>query len=185
MILREFSKINRERSEHPNGYNHPLGMWSIAEWFMATMGELGEAANVAKKLLRIRDNIPGNNFSDPATASSTDVEAAKLRMQLADELADTAIYLDLTAQAAGIDLEAAIIRKFNRNTQKLEFPEDSKFYLKESQFLPPRPVLNTCVRCGGKGSIEGFVKGDGSTYAHGHFAQVTCPRCHGSKEEPK
>ena len=47
----------------------------------ATMGELGEAANILKKLNRVRDGIPGNTMTPE-----------HLRSELADELADVAIY---------------------------------------------------------------------------------------------
>ena len=43
--------------------------------------------------------------------------------QLTDEIADTALYLDLLAARAGIDLGAAIVRKFNRVSEKHGFPE--------------------------------------------------------------
>jgi NTP pyrophosphatase (non-canonical NTP hydrolase) len=72
--------------------------------------ELGEAANVLKKLNRVRDGIPGN-------AETPD----QLHAQFADELADTFIYLDLLAQAAGVDLPSAIRSKFNRTSAKIGY----------------------------------------------------------------
>jgi len=74
------------------------------------MGELGEAANVAKKLNRVRDGITGN--------SETPEE---LRKALADELADTFIYLDLLATSQGIDLQCAIVDKFDRTSRKIGY----------------------------------------------------------------
>lgn len=111
MELRKFSEINLERCEAPNGFNHSISSWSLSDWFTATMGELGEAANVAKKLNRVRDGIPGNG-------DSTEDE---LRANLADEIADTFIYLDLLAQSAGIDLQRAVVSKFNRTSDKMGF----------------------------------------------------------------
>ena len=46
-----FSERNRKRCESPNGFNHLLGDWSLSEWCIATVGELGEAANIVKKLI--------------------------------------------------------------------------------------------------------------------------------------
>lgn len=89
-----------------------LNEWSLSDWFTATMGELGEAANIAKKLNRERDGITGNSVSEEL-----------LRMQLADELADTLIYLDILAASEGIDLAAAVVAKFNRTSEKVGFPE--------------------------------------------------------------
>lgn len=93
---------------------HPGGLldWSLSDWFTATMGELGEAANVAKKLNRARDGIAGND------QSPTD-----LRHDLADEIADVAIYLDILAASEGIDLGQAIACKFNKTSVKVGFPE--------------------------------------------------------------
>lgn len=42
-----------------DGFKHALESWSVAEWTNAVAGEAGEAANVAKKMLRFRDNING------------------------------------------------------------------------------------------------------------------------------
>lgn len=103
-----FSRANRERCESPEGFNHALNSWSLSDWITATLGELGEAANVAKKLNRVRDGIPGNK--------ETEVE---LRAKFARELADTFIYLDLMAQAAGIDLPAVVATVFNAKSEQI------------------------------------------------------------------
>ncbi len=108
MQMHDFSTANLKRCI--GGYNHRLDAWSLSDWFTATFGELGEAANIAKKLNRIRDGIIGNTESED-----------ELRAKLADELADTFIYLDLLAQSAGIDLESAVIDKFNRTSNKIGY----------------------------------------------------------------
>lgn len=94
---------------------HPGGIesWSRADWMQAALGELGEAANISKKLKRDEDGLVGNS----------DEDAALLRGRLADELADTVIYLDLLAAREGIDLAEAIRAKFNRTSAKNGFPE--------------------------------------------------------------
>lgn len=108
MDLRAFSRVNRERCESPNGFNHALNSWSLSDWFTAIIGELGEAANVAKKLNRVRDGIPGNSESPE-----------ELRAKLARELADSFIYLDLLAQSAGIDLSAVVPSVFNAKSEQI------------------------------------------------------------------
>jgi NTP pyrophosphatase (non-canonical NTP hydrolase) len=108
MDLRRFSAVNRKRCESPTGFNHQLNSWSLSDWTTATLGELGEAANVVKKLNRIRDGIPGNDDTE-----------ATLRAKLRSELADTFIYLDLLAQAAGVDLIEAVRTTFNAKSDKL------------------------------------------------------------------
>jgi NTP pyrophosphatase (non-canonical NTP hydrolase) len=108
--LQEFSAENRRRCEAPDGFNHGIGSWSLSDWMTATMGELGEAANIAKKLNRVRDGIPGN------------IETPKaLRAALADEIADAFIYLDLMAQSAGIDLAEAVRAKFDKTSRKIGY----------------------------------------------------------------
>lgn len=111
MDLKEFSRVNRIRCEHPDGFNHKLDSWSLSDWFTAALGEFGEAANVAKKLNRVRDGVPGNTETE-----------AELRAKLARELADTFVYLDLLAQAAGVDLPAAVREVFNAKSDQLGCP---------------------------------------------------------------
>lgn len=116
--LSAFSRENRTRCESPVGFNHKLDSWSLSDWMTATAGELGEAANVAKKLNRVRDGIPGNAESE-----------ATLRANLADEIADAFIYLDLMAQSQGIDLGVAVRSKFDRTSKKIGYqpePEPSR-----------------------------------------------------------
>ncbi len=67
-------------------------------------GEVGEACNVIKKLERERFGIAGSR----ATVSD-----------LADELADVVICADLIAMQYGVDLEAAVVRKFNATSGKV------------------------------------------------------------------
>ena len=67
-------------------------------------GEVGEACNVIKKLERERRGIRGSR----ATVA-----------ELADELADVIICVDLIAMQYGIDLEAAVARKFNATSEKV------------------------------------------------------------------
>lgn len=67
-------------------------------------GEVGEACNVIKKLERERRGIRGSR----ATVA-----------ELADELADVVICADLIAMQYGIDLDAAVARKFNATSEKV------------------------------------------------------------------
>ena len=106
-----FAATNRARCEAPDGFGHPLNGWSLSDWMLAATGEFGEAANVAKKLNRVRDGIPGNTQTPE-----------ELRAALADEFADAVIYLDLAAQASGFSLGEAIASKFNRTSEKIGAP---------------------------------------------------------------
>lgn len=76
--------------------------WSIDRWFKALVGELGEWANISKKV--DRGDFPLGD------------EVAQLEM--ANELADAQIYLDLLAFRSGVDLGAAVMSKFNYVSDK-------------------------------------------------------------------
>lgn len=113
MTFQAFSAANRARCEAANGFNHRLSGWSPSDWMVATMGELGEAANVLKKLNRERDGIRGNTATSMA-----------LKQKLAQELADTFIYLDLMSQALGIDLESAVRGAFDAKSFQIGYPHE-------------------------------------------------------------
>lgn len=66
-------------------------------------GECGEALNVIKKLERERLGYVGSRATPE---------------QLAEELADVIICADLAAMDMGIDLWAAVVRKFNATSEK-------------------------------------------------------------------
>lgn len=106
--LQAFSKTNRTRCESPTGFNHALESWSVSDWMTAAIGEVGEAANIVKKLNRYRDGIPGNDKSEE-----------ELRAALGKEIADAAIYLDLLAQRVGFDLSQLIQAKFDETSRKI------------------------------------------------------------------
>jgi NTP pyrophosphatase (non-canonical NTP hydrolase) len=130
--LSAFSRENRTRCESPVGFNHKLDSWSLSDWMTATAGELGEAANVAKKLNRVRDGIPGNAESE-----------ATLRANLADEIADAFIYLDLMAQSQGIDLGVAVRSKFDRTSKKIGYEAGP------AKASGPDNLDGRCSYCGG------------------------------------
>lgn len=106
MTFRQFSQENRHRSDVC--YSDADADWTITDWTNAMCGEAGEAANVAKKLKRLKkSNLPAHR--------------EKLRSWLGEEIADTVIYAFLTADAAGLDLEAEIVRKWDRTSQEIGY----------------------------------------------------------------
>ena len=117
MNLNELMKINVERA----GRWHPEGIdsWSALEWAGAMCGEAGEAANCAKKLKRLDDEIPSINDVDRHLDTRAKANAAVLR-----EVADTIIYGVLLAARVGCDdLESVIRQTFNRKSEEYGFPE--------------------------------------------------------------
>jgi NTP pyrophosphatase (non-canonical NTP hydrolase) len=75
--------------------------WKLSAWCNAVTGELGEAANLIKKIER------GDMTLDEA------------RADLAKELADVVTYLDILAFRAGVDLGAATMDKFNEVSERV------------------------------------------------------------------
>jgi NTP pyrophosphatase (non-canonical NTP hydrolase) len=73
--------------------------WSPADWMLAVVGELGEAANLMKKIKR----------GDFADGSQLDEARAKLKK----EFADVITYMDLMAYQFRFDLGEAVTEKFN------------------------------------------------------------------------
>lgn len=116
LTFRTVANINSWRSKvwHPSGKE-----WSLLEWAGAMCGEAGEAANVAKKIRRIE---MGLNTPKTIRASTTDRETL-VRTQLAPEIGDTYIYLDLLAAKAGLKIEDCIRLSFNAKSEELGFPQ--------------------------------------------------------------
>jgi NTP pyrophosphatase (non-canonical NTP hydrolase) len=81
----------------------PKNQLSLAYHATELCGEVGEAANIIKKLERERLGLRGSR--------------ATLK-DLADELADVVIVVDLICAGFGIDLGDAIVEKFNKTSQK-------------------------------------------------------------------
>lgn len=78
--------------------------WCLAQWANAVTGELGEAANLIKKIER------------------GDLTLDEARVDLAKEFADVLTYLDILAMRAGVDLGAATIDKFNEVSVRVGSP---------------------------------------------------------------
>lgn len=110
----DVTKINRQRCEkwHPG---FPDDEWTGADWSNAMQGEAGEAGNVVKKLRRLETGLTSKRHGMPTEG--------ELRAKLADEIADTFLYLDLLASYYEIDMPRAIVAKFNRVSEEEGFPE--------------------------------------------------------------
>lgn len=103
--LREANMARIPRFRGPSGtfYHQPDGSdWSLAEWGEATLGELGELANVLKKVRR-------GDFS---------LEHAMPMIRR--EFADVLIYLDIYAYQLRIDLGEAVREKFNEVSHRVD-----------------------------------------------------------------
>lgn len=117
LTITQFSDTNLSRALkwHPGG----LQTWTLSDWSVGLAGEVGELCNVVKKLNRVRDQLQQNALDG---LSQTERRDALLK-SLADEIGDVFAYLDLVAQAAGLDLETCVREKFNRISEREGFPE--------------------------------------------------------------
>ena len=106
------AEVNRKRCEAMDGFKHKIEDWSLGDWMTALTGEVGEAANIIKKMNRYRDGV--TNVGDPSMP--------ELRAMLEEELADIDLYLDLMYQRADIDRASAVRAKFNRTSAKIGSP---------------------------------------------------------------
>lgn len=125
LTFAQFSQANRARCESPQGFNHALSSWDTSDWFLAVLGELGEAANVAKKLNRVRDGIPGNKETPE-----------ELRAKLRKEIGDAFVYLDLLAQAHGFTVDAAAVEVFDAKSRELGYQVE----LRAAAEIPSSPT---------------------------------------------
>lgn len=131
MDLRELNRVNVRRCEESF---HKVNDWSPCDWMTAVAGEVGEAANKIKKLKRIETDgldtpqnrellelIPRQLLKEAPDVIERAVREA-LQLSIADELADVVIYLDLLAHRLGVSLSEAVVRKFNRTSEKVGSP---------------------------------------------------------------
>jgi NTP pyrophosphatase (non-canonical NTP hydrolase) len=129
--------------------------WSPASWLQAIIGELGEYANLRKKVER------------------GDFTLAKAKKKLASELADVVIYLDILASQLDIDLGEAVMETWNAKAEQLAIPmridaedwhwtrppNDCEKALQQGRKIVP------CPKCG--------VEGESDTPED----HLTCPDC--------
>jgi NTP pyrophosphatase (non-canonical NTP hydrolase) len=80
---------------------HTADPWTLNDWMTATVGELGESANVLKKVRR------------------GDLTIDEARPLLEQEFADVVIYLDILAAQCGISLGEAVMKTFNTKSVKV------------------------------------------------------------------
>lgn len=78
--------------------------WALSTWCNAVLGELGELANLIKKIER------------------GDCTLEEKRLEVGKELADVLTYLDILAFRCGVDLGQATIDKFNEVSLRVDVP---------------------------------------------------------------
>lgn len=112
LTFSEFAQANKARCESSIGFNHKISVWSASDWMTALTGEVGEAANIIKKINRVRDGMGHLNKESPD----------KLPPKLKLELGDVGVYLDLLCQASGWTLEECVREAFNSKSREIGSP---------------------------------------------------------------
>lgn len=139
--FRHLREVNLRR-QGPDGWNHALHGWSFDDWFIAVGGEIGEALNVVKKLNRARDGLAGNSRT-----------LDELKADLADELADAVLYLDL--------MLASIDKTFEDMLGDRNFAELRNITVDQPDERPPsaigRSILKDLARVTPTGARAGLV----------------------------
>jgi NTP pyrophosphatase (non-canonical NTP hydrolase) len=98
-ILGDLRRVNPERCK---AFGHTVHDLPITFWATALAGETGELCNLIKKQER--------GDEGPFTEA------------IAKEAADIVIYLDLLCYRSDINLQAAIVRKFNEVSDRVKSP---------------------------------------------------------------
>lgn len=103
--LREANTLRLPQFKNGRGepaHSEPDGSnWCLAQWCNAVCGEIGEAANLIKKIER------------------GDITLDEARADLGKEFADVVTYLDILAMRAGVDLGQATMAKFNEVSERV------------------------------------------------------------------
>lgn len=102
LTFEKFQKINKDRY---NMYMRHIKTWSPLEWSACAAGELGELCNYLKKIKR------GSKKWNKITKKA-----------VAHEIADTIAYLGLLASALDINMDEAIVEKFNIVSKRWKCP---------------------------------------------------------------
>lgn len=101
------------RTESPQGFNHPIVAWSGSDWMVALVGEVGEAANILKKMNRIRDGIKNKKAED----------LPELLEKFRGEMGDALAYMVLIAAKYEFDLLAAARDKYLAVSKEIGYEE--------------------------------------------------------------
>jgi NTP pyrophosphatase (non-canonical NTP hydrolase) len=100
-----FEELRDANVSRVSSFGHGgLDEWDVPRWFMAMTGEVGELGNLLKKVER------------------GDFPLDQVIEEVAHELADIQIYLDLLSARLYVDLAEATITKFNASSVKINSP---------------------------------------------------------------
>lgn len=136
-VLNQLKEASRKRC---SAFGFELDEWSVTDWGNATAGEVGELCNKLKKIRR-GDIVP--------------------LISVGEEAADVAIYLDLTCQKLGINLEQMIIHTFNQKSDQIG--SDIKLHLPKYQTENIKVTFEVIKTPANPAAARSFQKGSGVT----------------------
>ena len=99
--MRQISFDDLRNATTARHHNSESDGWTLNDWMTALVGEVGEAANIMKKVRR------------------GDISLDEARPYLSEELGDIQTYLDILAYKLDIDLGEATRDKFNKVSQRV------------------------------------------------------------------
>lgn len=99
-VLGDLRRANPERCK---AFGHEVKDMDVTFWATELAGEAGELCNWVKKMVR-GDDIPN------------------IKAEIAKEAADVVVSLDLLCIHQDIDLQGAIVRKFNETSDRVKSP---------------------------------------------------------------
>jgi NTP pyrophosphatase (non-canonical NTP hydrolase) len=103
-VLREANRRRAPMYRNAKGQFTDGKDWSHNDWMCALVGEVGELANILKKVHR------------------GDFTFDEVFIDVRKELADIACYVDMLADACDVDLGEAVIDKFNEVSKRVNVP---------------------------------------------------------------
>lgn len=115
MNIDSIQQINADRAKR--WHRGDTGRWSLLEWTGAMCGEAGEAANIAKKIRRLEQELPNKE------AGLVVNNYPELRLALAREVADTIIYGLIIMNEIDCCASKVLREVFNKKSEEYGFPE--------------------------------------------------------------
>lgn len=119
LTLGHVMRINRIRAD--KWHDGSIHNWTSLEWAGAMCGEAGEAANAAKKLKRVIDNLKTIN---EGARHLPDIASAQTAVT--KEVCDTILYALLLANSVGCmpeEFEKVFREVFNKKSEEYGFDE--------------------------------------------------------------
>lgn len=123
--LSEIREKNLSRAIQSYGHDKDLSSAGLGTWGSSLAGEYGEVAEELKDLLMlILDHMKTLKSCDTIKKSlfhlknDNNEEYNNLIIKLRKELADVVLYTDLLSSAFDIDLESAVVEKFNEKSRR-------------------------------------------------------------------